>query len=223
MTGGSASGGLESGDNSRRGSIISQGGRVNRNNWETFTGASTVAARVPSNLSSRRDSRYEPPATSQDASTPGWAKEDFLPHSARGGSEPTTPSYAVVDVYPSLPKFPRTPPASSFGGPYPTFPASPMHIATPAPYMSQPFQSTTLPVIRRMDPAIHSAQTQQQQQQQPMMQRLSRGPSILFKPRPGPTEQQSGHRQSLSGRGLPPHVLLPEGVAERRRWERCST
>lgn len=222
---GSGAGGLASDTSSRRDSISSQAAAAKRISWEKF-GTSTPS-RVNSN-SSRLAGVDDRDMTANSSAT--WAKEDFLPHS--GENEPTNSAYSLVDVYPALPKFARGPitptsaapaSASNLGSPYPPFPArSPVSsMATIAPHFSQ----TTLPVIRKVDSSIHATPQypQGQVQSPPMMQRLARGPSILFKPRPGPTEQQSGHRLSMSRGGLPSHVVLPPGVAERRRWERCST
>lgn len=200
--------------------------------WETFNGAA-VGGASPSRVSSNASTTYkqgqrgvERDITANSSAT--WAKEDFLPHSgemenANNGSN-TPGAFSVVDIYPALPKFrgPMTAPtsastASNLGSPYPPFPV------TSAASGGRHQLQSTLPVIKRVDPAINAAHPYQQQQQ-PMMERLGRAPSILFKPRPGPEEQQSGHRLSMSGRsGLPSHVVLPPGVSERRRWERCST
>lgn len=227
-------GGLASDTASRRDSINSQVAGARRGSWEKF---GTSPSRVDSIISSgsKRGSIIvdERDITANSSAT--WAKEDFLPHSGEMDAAPVNNSFSIVDVYPTLPKFARgaiTPTlgsapgngagASNLGSPYPPFP--PGRSSLSSTNSTPQFQQTTLSVIRKMDSAIYpNHYSNASQTQPPMTQRLARGPSILFKPRPGPTEQQSGHRLSMNRGGLPSHVVLPPGVAERRRWERCST
>lgn len=218
----SATSNLQSDTASRRDSISSQAAAAKRTTWETFNAGSSPS-RLNSNASSttKRVLGSTPERDVTSGSSATWAKEDFLPHSGEEDAVATPAGFSIVDVYPAaLPKF-RAPaptnatPASNLGSPYPPFPA---RGSASSPSHNEQYQNI-LPVIRRVDPAImHNGQ-----QQQPMMERLTRGPSILFKPRPGPTEQQSGHRLSMGRNGLPSHIVLPPGIAERRRWERCST
>lgn len=237
---GSGAGAYTSDASSRRESISSQAAAARKGTWEKFGTASP--SRVNSNSSgSKRGSIIGGVAGERDItsnSSATWAKEDFLPHSGENDASPVNASFSIVDVYPTLPRFARGPitptlasaaaggAISNVGSPYPPFTPGRSSISSSSPSKPIPhFQQTTLPVIREMDTAIHANHQHYNngQQIQPMTQRLARGPSILFKPRPGPIEQQSGHRLSMNRGGLPSHVVLPPGVAERRRWERCST
>lgn len=216
---------------SRRGSIISekQGGKA----WEAFVSNSSPASRVNSRSSRQAGSVFEAPTQdSNDSNSESrWEKEDFLPHS-RTLETPYTLNhaspYSAVDVYPAMPKFSGMP--NNFGGPYPPFPnrdlranSLPRYTPTGGESTVNPNFSTTLPVIRRMESAIQPS-IPTSTLAPPNGRGISRMNSLLYKPRPGPAEQQSGHRASWNGgHGLPSHVVLPPGVAERRRWERCST
>lgn len=236
----SSGNGLSNDISSRKSSISSQAAAGYRSTWENFGSSPPSRVNSASSGSNRgsivggeRDITANPSAH--------WAKQDFLPYSGENDASPVNNSFSIVDVYPaSLPKFDRgsvTPAlasaghgahgigASNLGSPYPPFPSRSAPSSSAATNTAIPhFQQTTLPVIRRMDPAIHANyHSNGSSQQPPMTQRVAGSPSILVKSRPGLAEQQLGYRQSINRGGLPSHLVLPPGVAERRRWERCST
>lgn len=161
----SATSTFQNGDNaSRRGSISSQAAAARRGSWETFS--NNVPSRVNSNSSNKKAFLAAPERDMSSAST--WAKEDFLPHAGEEDAPQTPAGFSIVDVYPALPKFTGRAPlttSSNLASPYPPFPTRSSVADHPQ------FQQTTLPVIRKVDPAIvHHGQ--QKQQQQPMMERL---------------------------------------------------